>query len=89
MVTTLKRVFGALCVGSQSLPEIKVDSCQHQHTPLVGVGMAHSLPQIGDLGSHIPAHVCHLPLYTLDSNLKMVKSSSLNFPIVWATFLSC
>lgn len=90
MVITFKKVFSALCDGSQSLLGIdSVDSHECQHTALVRMGVAHSLPKCGALVSHAPTYVCHLPLHTLDSNLKMVKSHSLNFTTIWATFLLC
>lgn len=69
MVTTLKRVFGALCDGSQSLLGInKADSCPHQHTALVGGGNGtQPPPNLGLWAPTSPACVCHFPLYTLDS----------------------
>lgn len=90
MVTTFKRVFSALCGGSQRLLGINnADSRECQHTALVRMELAHSLPKCGALGSHTPTHVCHLPLHNLDNNLKMVKLHSLNLTRIWATFLSC
>lgn len=90
MVTTLKREFGALCDGSQSLPGInKADLCRCQRTALVGMGMAQSLPNLGLLAPTPPTHVCHLPFHTHNNNLKMVKSPSLKFSTAWAAFLSC
>lgn len=47
-----KRVFSALCDGSQSLLGINnANSRECQRTALVRVGVAHSLPKYGALGS--------------------------------------
>lgn len=89
MVTTLKRVFGALSDGSQSLSRTNLaDRHQHQHTALVEMGMNDTQPQLWDFWlPHLP-FMCVIFLFTfLDNNLKMVKSPSLDFPTAWATFL--
>lgn len=65
MVTTLRRVFGALSDGTQSLSRTNIaDGHQHQHTALVEMGMNDTQPPtLGLLAPTPPIHVCHLPLH--------------------------
>lgn len=58
MATILKRFFGALRDGSQSLLGINnTDSWEHQRRAFVGMGMAHSLSKCEALGFHTLTHV--------------------------------